>query len=121
MHCKEEVIAFCLSLPGSFEDYPFHDENWAVLRHRENGKSFALVFHWREHDCINVKCSPEWTAFWRGTHSAVLPGYHMNKTHWNTIICDGSVPADDIRQMISDSYRLTLPKTAKPDNKANLK
>ena len=59
------------------------------------------------HIWINVKCDPEWREFWRSTFAAVVPAYHMNKTHWNSIILDGTVPDHDIKRMIAESYDLT--------------
>lgn len=56
---------------------------------------------------INVKCDPEWREFWRNAFESVIPAYHMNKTHWNSIILDGSVTDKDIRRMIGESYDLT--------------
>ena len=56
---------------------------------------------------INVKCDPQWRDFWRNAFAAVVPAYHMNKTHWNSIILDVSVPVKDIQRMIAESYDLT--------------
>ena len=53
---------------------------------------------------MNVKVRPEWRDFWRDAYASVLPGYHQNKEHWNTIILDGSIPDEDIRRMIAESY-----------------
>lgn len=55
---------------------------------------------------VNVKCDPEWREFWRGAYASVIPAYHMNKTHWNSIILDGSVRDKDIKRMIAESYDL---------------
>jgi O-6-methylguanine DNA methyltransferase len=51
-----------------------------------------------------VKVNPEWRDFWRDTYESVIPGWHQNKEHWNTIILDGTVPDSDIRRMIAESY-----------------
>ena len=108
---RETVISHCKeAFPDVWEDYPFHDSNWTVLRHRGNKKSFALVYQRKGHIWVNVKCSPEWRDFWRDTYPGVIPGYHMNKEHWNTIILDGTVPPEDIRTMLAESWRLTAPK-----------
>ncbi|MGE9976217.1 MmcQ/YjbR family DNA-binding protein [Coprococcus catus] len=56
---------------------------------------------------MNVKCDPEWREFWRNAFESVVPAYHMNKTHWNSIILDGSIPNKDIQRMIGESYDLT--------------
>lgn len=108
---RETVIAHCKgTFPDVWEDYPFHDSNWTVLRHRGNKKSFALVYQREGRIWVNVKCSPEWRDFWRDTYPGVIPGYHMNKEHWNTIILDGTVPPEDIRTMLAESWQLTAPR-----------
>ena len=58
--------------------------------------------------CINVKCDPEWRDFWRKVYKSVLPGYHQNKEHWNTVILDGSIPDEEIKRMIAESYDLVI-------------
>ncbi len=55
---------------------------------------------------INVKVEPEWRDFWRNTYKSVIPEYHQNKEHWNTVILDGSVPDEDVKRMIAESYDL---------------
>ena len=55
---------------------------------------------------LNVKTDPAWRDFWRSTFSSVIPAYHQNKEHWNTIILDGTIPDEDIRRMIAESYDL---------------
>ena len=50
--------------------------------------------------------NPEWRDFWREAFDAVIPGYHQNKEHWNTVIIDGSVPDEDVKRMIAESYDL---------------
>lgn len=108
---RETVIAYCKgAFPDVWEDYPFHDNNWTVLRHRGNKKSFALVYQREGRIWVNVKCSPEWRDFWRDAYPGVIPGYHMNKEHWNTIILDGTVPPEDIRTMLAESWQLTAPR-----------
>ena len=107
---RKEAIACASALKDVYEDYPFHDPNWCVMRHKKNKKTFALIYEKDGHIWINVKCDPEWRDFWRETFASVVPGYHMNKEHWNSIILDGTVPDKEIRRMISESYDLTKPK-----------
>ena len=111
MTTKEETIAFCLTFKDVYEDYPFHDPNWCVIRHRKNHKVFAWIFDRQGHVWINVKCRPEWRDLWRGAFPSVVPAYHLNKEHWNSIILDGTVPEKDIQVMIGESYDLTCKKT----------
>ena len=107
MTTREEAIAYCLTFKDVYEDYPFHDPSWCVIRHRKNRKVFAWIYDCHGNVWINVKCSPEWRDFWRSAFESVIPGYHLNKEHWNSIILDGTVPEKDIRIMIGESYDLT--------------
>lgn len=107
MKTREEAIAFCRSLPDSYEDYPFRDGDWTVMRRRSNRKSFALIFERQECIWINVKCRPEEAAFWRGLYpGSLLPAYHMNKEHWNSLLLNGGIPEEELRRMIAESHRL---------------
>lgn len=110
MTTKQEAIAFCLTMTEVYEDYPFHDDNWCVMRHKKNRKVFAWIFDKDGHVWINVKCDPEWREFWRSAFASVIPAYHLNKEHWNSIILDGTIPDADIGRMICESYDLTKPK-----------
>lgn len=111
MTTREEVLAYCLTFPAVYQDAPFHDDNWQLVRNRKNKKTFALIYEREGNIWVNVKVDPQWRDFWRQTYEAVIPGWHQNKEHWNTIILDGSVPEDDIRRMIAESYDLIVPKT----------
>lgn len=104
---KEQVIQYCLSFPHVYEDYPFHDPNWCIIRHLGSKKVFAWIFHKDGHVWVNVKCGPDWIQFWRDAYQSVIPAYHLNKAHWNSIILDGSIPEKDIKIMIGNSYDLT--------------
>lgn len=110
---RQEIIELCLKYPGAYEDYPFHDPNWCVMRHQENKKVFAWIFEKDGYIWVNVKCDPEWTSFWRNAFESVIPAYHLNKTYWNSIILDGSIPDKEIRIMIGNSYDLTAKKRKK--------
>lgn len=72
------------------------------------GKVFLLMSIDTRPTQFNVKCSPEKAIELRENHTCVIPGYHMNKTHWNTIICDGSANNNLIKQWIDDSYELIV-------------
>ena len=65
MLTRAEAIAACNALPDVFEDYPFHDPNWTVMRHRSNKKTFALIFEHQGHIWVNLKAQPEWVRFWQ--------------------------------------------------------
>ena len=113
MRTRQEVIDFCLLLDDTYEDYPFHDFNWTVMRHRGNQKMFAAICERMGNIWVNVKCDPELAYMLRSAFESVVPAYHMNKWHWNSIILDGSIPTDEIKNMICDSYELTKPKRKK--------
>ncbi len=110
MNTRQEVIDFCLSLLDTYEDYPFHDFNWTIMRHKGNEKMFAAIYEHLGNIWVNLKCDPNLTYLWRNTYRSVVPAYHMNKFHWNSIILDGSIPNEEIKNMIWDSYELTKPK-----------
>lgn len=107
MITRQDAIDFCLSLENTYEDYPFRDNNWTIMRHREYKRMFAAIYERFGNIWINVKCNPNITYMWRSSFEAVIPAYHMNKTHWNSIILNGTVPEDEIKNMIYDSYELT--------------
>lgn len=112
---RKELIAFCLTYPGAYEDYPFDDDSgsdgaWTVMRHGINKKSFAFIFERNGKLCVNLKSEPMYADFLRSIYPAVTAAYHMNKTHWNTVILDGSVPNEELFGMIGRSYDLIKPK-----------
>lgn len=107
---RQELIAFCLTLPEVYEDYPFHDDNWAVIRCKKNKKVFAWIFERQDKTWINVKTDPEWREFWRDAFPSIIPAYHLNKQHWNSMIMDGTIPEDIVQQLIMESYDLVKPK-----------
>ena len=106
MKTREEALAYGLSFPNTYQEAPFHDPNWQLVRVKGSKKAFLWTYE--RNGCINlnVKVSPEWRDFWRSTYEAVTAGWHQNKEHWNTIILDGTIPAEDIRRMIGESYDL---------------
>ena len=109
MKTRKEAVEFCLTFNNAFEDHPFRDDNWTLMRHKENKKSFATIYERQGKIWINIKLIPDAAYFYRNAFPSVIPAYHMNKEHWSSIILDGSVPENEIKQMISESYELTLP------------
>lgn len=108
MKTRKEVLSYGLSFPNTYQDAPFHDENWQLVRVRGSKKAFLWTYEREGMLCINIKVSPEWRDFWRNVYESVIPGYHQNKEHWNTVILDGTVPDDDINRMIAESYDLVI-------------
>ena len=113
---KRKLIDFCLALSGVYEDYPFDgktsksdDGTWTVMRHMGNKKSFAHIYERNGKLCINLKCEPFRADFLRGVYADLVPGWHMNKTHWNTVYVGGDVPMDEIYNLINHSYDLVKP------------
>lgn len=106
MRTREQALNYGLSFPDTYLDAPFHDNNWQLVRFRENNKAFLWTYERGGYVNLNVKVEPDKAYFWRDAYSSVLPGYHQNKEHWNTIILDGSIPEKHIKQMIRDSYGL---------------
>ena len=102
----EDLRNYCLSKPHATEDLPFGDE---TLVFKIGGKIFLLVGLDHLPIRFNVKCSPDRAADLRSEYPEhVLPGYHMNKTHWNTLVMDGLLPASFLLEQIDHSYYLVL-------------
>jgi predicted DNA-binding protein (MmcQ/YjbR family) len=108
---SEELRDLCLSFPGSEETFPFGPENSVF---KVAGKIFALSRLGGDPLRVSLKCEPGLAEQLREAHSAIAPGYHLNKRHWNTVTLDGSLPESMIHDLVEDSYDLivaALPKT----------
>ncbi len=106
MKTREEALHYALSFPDTYQDAPFHDTNWQLVRYKGNKKAFLWTYERGGFINLNVKVEPDKAYLWREIYKAVIPGYHQNKDHWNTIILDGSIPEKDVRLMIAESYDL---------------
>ena len=106
MKTREEALEYGLSFPDTYQEAPFHDANWQLVRYKVNKKAFLLTYEKDGFVNLNVKVDPEKAYFWREIYESVVPGYHQNKTHWNTIILDGTIPDRDVKIMIAESYDL---------------
>ena len=112
---KKTVRTYCLTLPLVREDYPFGPDV-QVFKIKE--KLFALMTTRQGIERVNLKCDPEEGIILREIFEDVIPGYHMNKMHWNTIILSGSIPDGEIKRMIDRSYCLVVKKLKKIDRES---
>lgn len=101
----EEIRTYCLAKKGVEEDFPFDNE---TLVFKVEGKLFLLLGLESNPLQFNVKCEPALALELREMYTAVIPGYHMNKKHWNSIICDGTIPKKLIFSFIDHSYNLIV-------------
>ena len=107
----KELEAFLLSQPGVWLDYPF-GEGTAVYKvgHKDipgqEEKMFALIAEGTSPLRVSLKCDPRLAVHLREKYETVLPGYHLIKKHWNTIICSGQLSDDEVYDLIRLSYRL---------------
>ncbi len=110
----DQAREYCLHLAGAVEDFPFGPE---VMVFKVGGKLFALIAYEDVPARLNLKCDPDRSIELREQHESIIPGYHMNKKHWNTVELDGTVPDSLIRELIDHSYGLivaSLPKKLRP-------
>jgi O-6-methylguanine DNA methyltransferase len=103
---RRAILAYGLSFPDTYQDAPFHDDNWQLVRYKGNNKAFLWTYEKDGYMNLNLKVDPDKAYFWRSIYKSVIPGYHQNKLHWNTVILDGSIPEEDVELMIAESYEL---------------
>jgi predicted DNA-binding protein (MmcQ/YjbR family) len=106
----EDLRDYVLSLENVEESFPFGED---TLVFKTNNKIFLLVSLSSSPLQFNVKCNPEKAIELREEYSCILPGYHMNKKHWNTIIIDGTLSQSQLKSFVKDSYEFVAKKTAK--------
>jgi predicted DNA-binding protein (MmcQ/YjbR family) len=99
----EALKQFCLNKKGAFEDFPFGDDPV----YKVDGKMFALVVE-QDPPRIVLKCDPRLVPILRETYPAVKPPAYFDKNHWNQIVVDGSIPEDELWEMIDQSYALVV-------------
>ena len=104
---NKQLRKYLLSRPEAYEDYPFGPDTTV---YKVKNLMFALTYQEKKYLHINLKCEPREAIQLRDVFKSVLPGYHMNKSHWNTIILDGDVPDFELERMIDNSYRLVVKK-----------
>ena len=98
-----KVAQYCLDKQGATESYPFGPD---ITVMKVQGKIFALMPAAEEPKTINLKCDPVRAAWLRQQYHEIIPGYHMNKQHWNTLDLTGALPDELIYELIDHSYNL---------------
>jgi predicted DNA-binding protein (MmcQ/YjbR family) len=111
----QQARHYLLSLPEAREDFPFGPDV-AVMKIR--GRMFATLAVSEGSPRSNLKCDPDEAVMLRDIFDGVLPGYHMNKRHWNTVILDADVPRGEIERMMDNSYALVVKTLKKPEREA---
>jgi predicted DNA-binding protein (MmcQ/YjbR family) len=111
----DKLRDYLLSFAAAEETFPFNPETSVF---KVGGKMFALSRFGEESLRVSVKCEPRLAEALREAHAAVIPGYHLNKRHWNTVILDGSLSDGAVKEMIEDSYDLVVSKLPKAKRSA---
>ncbi len=101
---RDDLKRHCLAQRGAAEGYPFGAD---VAVYSVMGKMFAIL-SLTGATSISLKCDPDWATVLRTTYPAITAGYHLNKTHWNSVAIDGTVPDDEIFDMIEQSHALVV-------------
>ena len=99
------IVAYLLAKPGAEAGYPFGP---GALVFKVGGKMFALLGEDSEPETINLKCDPDEALALRAAHKGIMPGYHMDKRHWNTLTLDGSLADDLVLELMDESYTLVV-------------
>lgn len=102
----KDLEEYILSMPHAWLDYPF-GEKVAVYK-AENGKLFAIIAEDAQPLRISLKCDPQLAEVLREKYETVMPGYHLNKKHWNTIILSGQLDEQQVKDLILHSYQLVV-------------
>lgn len=114
----ESISEYCRKKKGITEDFPF-DEDTLVIR--VMNKIFLLASLEKVPLQINLKCDPEYAVELRERYDSVQPGFHMNKSHWNTVIIDGTISVSELKEMIDHSYEQVVKGLKKADKAKLLK
>ena len=101
----EQLHSYLRSKPGAVVDFPFDS---VTLVFKVGGKMFALIMLDEQPLRMNLKCDPDQALALRDCFPSILPGYHMNKRHWNTLVLDDSIPEGLIFSLVDDSYALVV-------------
>jgi predicted DNA-binding protein (MmcQ/YjbR family) len=105
MMTHKEVEKYVLSMPNAKLEYPFGKD---VAVYKAGDKMFALIAEKSDPVRISLKCDPQLAEILRNKYETVMPGYHLNKKHWNTIVLTGQLSWDEIKDLIRHSYELVI-------------
>lgn len=103
----EQAQKYIMSKPEVIENFPFGSD---MRVYKVKHKMFATLSLGKnsEYYWLNLKCDPQEALMLRDTYPSIIPGYHMNKKHWNTLILDGSIPEDEVKRLIDSSFMLVV-------------
>ncbi len=111
---REEYLDYLRNIGGATVDQPFEEDfETYIARHTDNRKWFAAILNIHGRYGVNLKCDPLESDFLRSVYEGVTEGYHMNKTHWNTVYFDSDVPDEELIRMTMNSFSLTEKKKRK--------
>ncbi len=111
----ESLCAYLMTKPGARQDMPFGPD---ALVYKVMGKIFAILAWQKEPLTISLKADPIDAVILRRQYAAIMPGYHLNKKHWNTVTLDGTVPDDELQLMMDESYDLVVQGLTRAKQKA---
>jgi predicted DNA-binding protein (MmcQ/YjbR family) len=101
----KEVEEYILSMPNAVLDYPFGKD---VAVYKTGDHMFALIAEGKEPVSLSLKCDPQLSEVIREKYDTVMPGYHLNKKHWNTILLSGELPWEEVQALVRHSYDLVV-------------
>ncbi len=101
----KKIRKYCASKKGVIEDFPF---DFSTLVFKVGNKMFAITNIDSEELTLNLKCDPALSIQLRSQYPEIMPGYHMNKKHWNTILINGNIPDAEVLKLIDHSYNLVV-------------
>ncbi|MGN0650660.1 MAG: MmcQ/YjbR family DNA-binding protein [Oscillospiraceae bacterium] len=111
---RDKLLEYIHSLPDAVTDKPFREDfDTTVARHGKSRTWFALIMNVGGRDMVNLKCDPQESEFLRKVYEGVIPAYHMNKVHWNSVYLNSDVPEEEIERMVRSSFELTAKKSRK--------
>ena len=98
-----EVESYILSMPNATLEYPFGE---GVAVYKTGDRMFALIAEGKDPVNLSLKCDPQLSVVLREKYVTVMPGYHLNKKHWNTLVLSGELPWEEVQALIRHSYDL---------------